>query len=108
MISDFGCCLADECVGLQLPFPSWYVDLGGNSSLMAPEVSPGERVLHHQQQLFRVFLERTRLDSSLFSHLLHLLGPIIWHKSLPCHFALTWISLILLGDASSVSTKQTA
>lgn len=40
VISDFGCCLADESVGLQLPFPSWYVDRGGNGSLMAPEVSP--------------------------------------------------------------------
>ncbi|XP_036888923.1 serine/threonine-protein kinase PINK1, mitochondrial [Sturnira hondurensis] len=48
VISDFGCCLADERVGLRLPFPSWYVDLGGNSSLMAPEVStacPGPRVV---------------------------------------------------------------
>lgn len=40
VISDFGCCLADERIGLQLPFTSWYVDLGGNGSLMAPEVSP--------------------------------------------------------------------
>lgn len=39
VISDFGCCLADERIGLQLPFTSWYVDLGGNGSLMAPEVS---------------------------------------------------------------------
>ncbi|KAF6110706.1 PTEN induced kinase 1 [Phyllostomus discolor] len=48
VISDFGCCLADERVGLQLPFPSWYVDLGGNSSLMAPEVAtacPGPRTV---------------------------------------------------------------
>lgn len=42
MISDFGCCLADERVGLQLPFPSCYVDRGGNGCLMAPEVSPAE------------------------------------------------------------------
>ncbi|XP_066231383.1 serine/threonine-protein kinase PINK1, mitochondrial [Saccopteryx leptura] len=48
VISDFGCCLADECVGLQLPFTSWYVDRGGNGCLMAPEVStacPGPRVV---------------------------------------------------------------
>ncbi|XP_004637705.1 serine/threonine-protein kinase PINK1, mitochondrial [Octodon degus] len=48
VISDFGCCLADESIGLQLPFTSWYVDLGGNRSLMAPEVStacPGPRVM---------------------------------------------------------------
>ncbi|XP_077007128.1 serine/threonine-protein kinase PINK1, mitochondrial isoform X2 [Tamandua tetradactyla] len=46
VITDFGCCLADESIGLQLPFTSWYVDLGGNSCLMAPEVStacPGPR-----------------------------------------------------------------
>uniref|UniRef100_A0A8C8TGM9 Serine/threonine-protein kinase PINK1, mitochondrial n=1 Tax=Peromyscus maniculatus bairdii TaxID=230844 RepID=A0A8C8TGM9_PERMB len=48
VISDFGCCLADERIGLQLPFTSWYVDLGGNGSLMAPEVStalPGPRAV---------------------------------------------------------------
>ncbi|XP_005081093.1 serine/threonine-protein kinase PINK1, mitochondrial [Mesocricetus auratus] len=48
VISDFGCCLADERIGLQLPFTSWYVDLGGNGSLMAPEVStahPGPRTV---------------------------------------------------------------
>ncbi|XP_010624360.1 serine/threonine-protein kinase PINK1, mitochondrial [Fukomys damarensis] len=48
VISDFGCCLADENIGLQLPFPSWYVDRGGNGSLMAPEVStacPGPRAV---------------------------------------------------------------
>lgn len=39
VITDFGCCLADETVGLRLPFPSAYVDRGGNGSLMAPEVS---------------------------------------------------------------------
>ncbi|XP_057554440.1 serine/threonine-protein kinase PINK1, mitochondrial isoform X2 [Hippopotamus amphibius kiboko] len=39
VITDFGCCLADERVGLQLPFTSWYVDRGGNGCLMAPEVS---------------------------------------------------------------------
>ncbi|XP_047406640.1 serine/threonine-protein kinase PINK1, mitochondrial [Sciurus carolinensis] len=48
VISDFGCCLADESVGLQLPFTSWYVDLGGNGCLRAPEVStacPGPRAV---------------------------------------------------------------
>ncbi|KFQ37473.1 hypothetical protein N332_10094, partial [Mesitornis unicolor] len=44
VITDFGCCLADENIGLQLPFTSPYVDRGGNGCLMAPEVitaSPG-------------------------------------------------------------------
>ncbi|NXE13546.1 PINK1 kinase, partial [Lophotis ruficrista] len=44
VIADFGCCLADEDIGLRLPFTSSYVDRGGNGSLMAPEVitaSPG-------------------------------------------------------------------
>uniref|UniRef100_A0A8D0BL78 Serine/threonine-protein kinase PINK1, mitochondrial n=1 Tax=Salvator merianae TaxID=96440 RepID=A0A8D0BL78_SALMN len=48
VISDFGCCLADEKIGLRLPFTSWYVDRGGNGCLMAPEVvtaSPGPRVV---------------------------------------------------------------
>ncbi|XP_001377483.1 serine/threonine-protein kinase PINK1, mitochondrial [Monodelphis domestica] len=48
VITDFGCCLADESIGLQLPFTSWYVDRGGNSCLMAPEVStafPGPGVV---------------------------------------------------------------
>ncbi|XP_058532239.1 serine/threonine-protein kinase PINK1, mitochondrial [Ochotona princeps] len=48
VITDFGCCLADERVGLRLPFPSWYVDRGGNGCLMAPEVStahPGPRTV---------------------------------------------------------------
>ena len=39
VISDFGCCLADQHVGLQLPFNSSSVERGGNGSLMAPEVS---------------------------------------------------------------------
>lgn len=43
VITDFGCCLADERLGLKLPFPSWYVDRGGNTCLMAPEVTFGER-----------------------------------------------------------------
>ncbi|NXO01975.1 PINK1 kinase, partial [Rhinopomastus cyanomelas] len=44
VITDFGCCLADETVGLRLPYTSAYVDRGGNGCLMAPEVitaSPG-------------------------------------------------------------------
>ncbi|XP_010009218.1 PREDICTED: serine/threonine-protein kinase PINK1, mitochondrial [Nestor notabilis] len=44
VITDFGCCLADENIGLRLPFTSSYVDRGGNGCLMAPEVitaSPG-------------------------------------------------------------------
>ncbi|KAF6345343.1 PTEN induced kinase 1 [Rhinolophus ferrumequinum] len=48
VITDFGCCLADKRVGLQLPFTSWYVDRGGNGCLMAPEVStacPGPRAV---------------------------------------------------------------
>uniref|UniRef100_A0A8C5WQZ4 Serine/threonine-protein kinase PINK1, mitochondrial n=1 Tax=Laticauda laticaudata TaxID=8630 RepID=A0A8C5WQZ4_LATLA len=48
VITDFGCCLADETLGLKLPFPSWYVDRGGNTCLMAPEVAtamPGPGVV---------------------------------------------------------------
>ncbi|XP_042334142.1 serine/threonine-protein kinase PINK1, mitochondrial isoform X2 [Sceloporus undulatus] len=48
VITDFGCCLADEKIGLKLPFSSWYVDRGGNSCLMAPEVvtaTPGPGVV---------------------------------------------------------------
>uniref|UniRef100_A0A8C6WCG5 Serine/threonine-protein kinase PINK1, mitochondrial n=2 Tax=Nannospalax galili TaxID=1026970 RepID=A0A8C6WCG5_NANGA len=48
VISDFGCCLADKRIGLQLPFTSWYVDRGGNGCLMAPEVStahPGPKAV---------------------------------------------------------------
>ncbi|NWU90496.1 PINK1 kinase, partial [Upupa epops] len=44
VITDFGCCLADEAIGLRLPYTSAYVDRGGNGCLMAPEVitaSPG-------------------------------------------------------------------
>ncbi|XP_066838379.1 serine/threonine-protein kinase PINK1, mitochondrial [Anser cygnoides] len=44
VITDFGCCLADDSIGLRLPFTSSYVDRGGNGCLMAPEVitaSPG-------------------------------------------------------------------
>ncbi|XP_061869006.1 serine/threonine-protein kinase PINK1, mitochondrial isoform X2 [Colius striatus] len=39
VITDFGCCLADEHLGLRLPFTSSGMDRGGNSALMAPEVS---------------------------------------------------------------------
>ncbi|KFV00770.1 hypothetical protein N339_08392, partial [Pterocles gutturalis] len=39
VITDFGCCLADESIGLKLPFTSSGMDRGGNGSLMAPEVS---------------------------------------------------------------------
>lgn len=48
VITDFGCCLADDNIGLKLPFTSWYVDRGGNSCLMAPEVltaSPGPGIV---------------------------------------------------------------
>lgn len=40
VITDFGCCLADENIGLRLPLTSSYVDRGGNGCLMAPEVNP--------------------------------------------------------------------
>lgn len=42
VITDFGCCLADEGLGLKLPFNSRYVYRGGNSCLMAPEVATAE------------------------------------------------------------------
>ncbi|KAK9954577.1 hypothetical protein ABG768_016629 [Culter alburnus] len=38
VITDFGCCLAED-LGLKLPFNSWWVNRGGNSCLMAPEVA---------------------------------------------------------------------
>ena len=44
VITDFGCCLADERNGLRLPYNSEYIMKGGNVLLMAPEVtsaSPG-------------------------------------------------------------------
>lgn len=39
VLTDFGCCLADKSVGLQLPFRSYDTERGGNAALMAPEVS---------------------------------------------------------------------
>ncbi|KAK3602424.1 hypothetical protein CHS0354_022211 [Potamilus streckersoni] len=39
VIGDFGCCLADSQNGLKLPYASEEVDRGGNSALMAPEIS---------------------------------------------------------------------
>ncbi|KAF7696231.1 serine/threonine-protein kinase PINK1, mitochondrial [Silurus meridionalis] len=42
VITDFGCCLAEERLGLKLPFTSRYVYRGGNSCLMAPEVATAE------------------------------------------------------------------
>ncbi|XP_010721248.1 serine/threonine-protein kinase PINK1, mitochondrial, partial [Meleagris gallopavo] len=39
VITDFGCCLADDSIGLRLPFISTDMDRGGNSSLMPPEVT---------------------------------------------------------------------
>uniref|UniRef100_A0A3Q3IEW2 Serine/threonine-protein kinase PINK1, mitochondrial n=1 Tax=Monopterus albus TaxID=43700 RepID=A0A3Q3IEW2_MONAL len=39
VITDFGCCLAQRDSSLQLPFYSQWVNRGGNSSLMAPEVA---------------------------------------------------------------------
>ena len=39
VITDFGCCLADERNGLCLPYNSEYIAKGGNVLLMAPEVS---------------------------------------------------------------------
>ncbi|NXS64433.1 PINK1 kinase, partial [Brachypteracias leptosomus] len=39
VIADFGCCLADETIGLNLPFSCIDMDLGGNGSLRAPEVT---------------------------------------------------------------------
>ncbi|XP_063065333.1 serine/threonine-protein kinase PINK1, mitochondrial [Engraulis encrasicolus] len=39
VITDFGCCLADQSCGLQLPYNSRWVSRGGNACLMAPEVA---------------------------------------------------------------------
>ncbi|XP_056129400.1 serine/threonine-protein kinase PINK1, mitochondrial [Lampris incognitus] len=48
VISDFGCCMAQNDSSLQLPFNSMFVDRGGNACLMAPEVAtavPGPSVV---------------------------------------------------------------
>ncbi|XP_033104660.1 serine/threonine-protein kinase pink-1, mitochondrial-like [Anneissia japonica] len=45
IITDFGCCLVQNDRSLYLPYTSSYVDRGGNSALMAPEIKlaiPGE------------------------------------------------------------------
>ncbi|OXB77291.1 UNVERIFIED_CONTAM: hypothetical protein H355_002283 [Colinus virginianus] len=39
VITDFGCCLADDSIGLRLPFTSSDVDCGGNGCLRPPEVT---------------------------------------------------------------------
>ncbi|KAB0798061.1 hypothetical protein PPYR_09054 [Photinus pyralis] len=38
VITDFGCCLADQNYGLTLPYPVYDIDKGGNTALMAPEI----------------------------------------------------------------------
>ncbi|KAL6483551.1 hypothetical protein MHYP_G00084230 [Metynnis hypsauchen] len=43
VITDFGSCLAEEALGLKLPFTSRWVNRGGNACLMAPE-RPSARV----------------------------------------------------------------
>ncbi|MGH0158408.1 UNVERIFIED_CONTAM: hypothetical protein FKN15_035413 [Acipenser sinensis] len=43
VITDFGCCLAEQHLWLKLPFNSYFVDRGGNACLMAPEC-PSARV----------------------------------------------------------------
>ncbi|XP_033899230.2 serine/threonine-protein kinase PINK1, mitochondrial-like [Acipenser ruthenus] len=48
VITDFGCCLAEQHLWLKLPFNSYCVDRGGNACLMAPEVAsavPGPGVV---------------------------------------------------------------
>lgn len=91
VIADFGCCLADESIGLQLPFSSWYVDRGGNGCLMAPEVSP-ERVMRHRQPFPDASTEcRRRLDACDHptppSFLTHNLAQVL---SLPLRFPPTF------------------
>lgn len=39
VITDFGCCLADDNLGLKLPYYTEETTKGGNSALMAPEVA---------------------------------------------------------------------
>lgn len=38
VLSDFGCCLADKNNGLCMQYPSFDIDKGGNTALMAPEI----------------------------------------------------------------------
>lgn len=38
VVSDFGCCLADKANGFSVPYPSYDMDKGGNTALMAPEI----------------------------------------------------------------------
>ncbi|XP_052821376.1 serine/threonine-protein kinase Pink1, mitochondrial-like [Mya arenaria] len=42
VISDFGCCLSDCRFGLRLPYTTDHIDRGGNTALMAPEISCAE------------------------------------------------------------------
>ncbi|XP_060584840.1 serine/threonine-protein kinase Pink1, mitochondrial-like isoform X2 [Ruditapes philippinarum] len=42
VVGDFGCCLADDRHGLQIPYPTEHMDRGGNTALMAPEISTAE------------------------------------------------------------------
>ncbi|KAL4221655.1 positive regulation of cristae formation [Mactra antiquata] len=42
VVGDFGCCLADGKHGLQIPYTSDHIDRGGNTALMAPEISTAE------------------------------------------------------------------
>jgi PTEN induced putative kinase 1 len=37
-ITDFGCCLAEKHIGLQMPYETDETSKGGNCQLMAPEV----------------------------------------------------------------------
>lgn len=38
VISDFGCCLADQNADLCVPYTSYDIEKGGNAALMAPEI----------------------------------------------------------------------
>jgi len=39
VIADFGCCLADKSLGLDVPFRTFDTDRGGNAALTAPEIA---------------------------------------------------------------------
>uniref|UniRef100_A0A4W3I5D7 Serine/threonine-protein kinase PINK1, mitochondrial n=1 Tax=Callorhinchus milii TaxID=7868 RepID=A0A4W3I5D7_CALMI len=59
VITDFGCCLADERLGMKLPFTNMYIDRGGNGCLMAPEVSaanpgPGRSINYSKSDAWSV------------------------------------------------------